>query len=177
MDKFFVRARILYFLRKKQFRSGSKLELFLQDMTYQLITTHSAFYEQVLALRQMVLRAPLGMNLMDEDLRDEVNQFIAVALNDDRVVACLMAKAMPNACWKLRQMAVMPALQKNGIGKGLISFMEAEARNQGIRSIELHARETAVDFYSNSGYSITGGLFLEVGIPHLKMHKSLHATV
>lgn len=121
----------------------------------------------------MVLRAPLGMNLMEEDLRDEVNQHIAVALYEDRVVACLMAKALPDACWKLRQMAVIPALQGKGIGKGLISFMEAEAIVQGIHTLELHARETAVGFYEGAGYAISGDRFLEVGIPHWKMEKKL----
>lgn len=163
----------MYFLQQKQFRSGSKSELFLHGMTYQFITTNSEFYVQVLALRQMVLRAPLGMNLMEEDLRDEVNQHIAVALYEDRVVACLMAKALPDACWKLRQMAVIPALQGKGIGKGLISFMEAEALTQGICTLELHARETAVGFYEGAGYAILGERFLEVGIPHWKMEKKL----
>lgn len=150
-----------------------KYEVFLQGMTYQFITTESEAYAHVLTLRQMVLRAPLGMNLMDEDLRDEVNQSIAVALYEERVVACLMAKALPDACWKLRQMAVIPALQGKGIGKGLISFMEAEARAQGICHIELHARETAIGFYEGAGYSVSGERFLEVGIPHWKMVKQL----
>ena len=150
-----------------------KYEVFLQGMTYQFITTESEAYAHVLALRQKVLRAPLGMNLMDEDLRDEVNQLIAVALHEDRVVACLMAKALPDAGWKLRQMAVIPPLQGKGIGKGLISFMEAEARARGIRAIELHARETALGFYEGAGYSIWGERFLEVGIPHWKMEKKL----
>lgn len=143
-------------------------------MTYQFITTNTPTYEQVLALRQLVLRAPLGMNLMEEDLRDEVHQVIAVAFVADAVVGCLMAKELPGGRWKLRQMAVDPSYQLKGIGGGLMAFMEAAANARGIAFIELHARETAVGFYEKLGYEVSGEQFKEVGIPHWFMQKNMN---
>jgi predicted GNAT family N-acyltransferase len=39
----------------------------------------------------------------------------------------------------------------------------------------LHARLTAIGFYEKSGYVVSGGEFLEVGIPHVKMVKRIAA--
>jgi predicted GNAT family N-acyltransferase len=42
-----------------------------------------------------------------------------------------------------------------------------------MKSIELHARETAVPFYLNLKYLAIGNQFFEVDIPHFKMTKEL----
>jgi len=44
---------------------------------------------------------------------------------------------------------------------------------KGFEKIELHARDTAVDFYKKSGYIPEGNIFKEVGIDHLSMYKIL----
>ena len=47
------------------------------------------------------------------------------------------------------------------------------AVENGMNSIELHARENAVPFYLSLQYTIMGNQFLEVNIPHYKMTKEL----
>jgi len=37
----------------------------------------------------------------------------------------------------------------------------------------LHARETAVSFYTELGYEVFGEPFVEVTVPHRKMRKTL----
>jgi predicted GNAT family N-acyltransferase len=55
----------------------------------------------------------------------------------------------------------------------LVYFAEQYAVNNGFQLIELHARDTAMDFYLKQNYKIEGAVFLEVGIPHYKMKKVL----
>lgn len=153
-----------------------KNRVFLLGMNYELITTKSPFYEQILTLRQLVLRAPLGMNIMDDDLSDEPNQTIAVGIENKLVVACVIAKELPKNRWKLRQMAVAPEYQAQGIGRALMTFMEDTAVSRGIEQIELHARETALNFYLKLGYEVSGERFTEVGIPHWYMWKNVVRT-
>lgn len=143
-------------------------------MKYLIIDTTDALYLEVLALRQRVLRAPLGMDIMNDDLRDEPHQTIAIAVHQNRVVACVMAKNLPTNSWKLRQMAVDPSYQKQGIGAALVLFMEKEAEKRRIDEIALHARETAVGFYEKLGYVVLGERFTEVGIPHWYMQKNMN---
>jgi GNAT superfamily N-acetyltransferase len=143
-------------------------------MEYRIIDTRHVLYSEVLALRQRVLRAPLGLDIMNDDLSDEPHQIIGIALSEYNVVACLMAKSLPHCTWKLRQMAVALPYQQQGIGAALMVFMEHEACKQGIGVIELHARETAVGFYEKLGYAVSGEQFKEVGIPHWFMLKNMN---
>jgi predicted GNAT family N-acyltransferase len=59
------------------------------------------------------------------------------------------------------------------VGSFLISESEKLAVAKGYNKIELHARDTAVEFYVKAGYSILGDVFQEVGINHFFMYKNL----
>ena len=51
---------------------------------------------------------------------------------------------------------VAPDRQKQGVGSALLSFVEARAKNNGVRSLYLAASLTAVRFYRKKGYESTG---------------------
>jgi predicted GNAT family N-acyltransferase len=70
-------------------------------------------------------------------------------------------------------MAVIPAMQKNGLGRGLLDFVEKIAYDRGFRKMIMHARKTAIGFYEKLGYVADGDEFSEVGIPHVEMRKNL----
>ncbi|MBU3676921.1 MAG: GNAT family N-acetyltransferase [Chitinophagaceae bacterium] len=142
-------------------------------MKIDFITISDARYTGVLRLRQWVLRQPLGLDLMQEDLSDEAHQIIGIVENEAGVQACLLAKPLPENTWKLRQMAVSPEWQGKGLGRQLMMAMEAKALREGVHTITLHARDTAIPFYEKLGYACDGDEFLEVGIPHKCMHKNL----
>ncbi len=121
-------------------------------------------------LRHDVLRAPLGLNLFEEDLHLEKNQIAFGAFINHQLVGCLMLLPINNSI-KLRQMAVAEALQGNGIGTLLMRISELWVKEKGYNGIILHARKTAEIFYLKLGYQIIGANFLEVGISHIKMQK------
>ena len=73
----------------------------------------------------------------------------------------------------MRQVAVDPDLQSRGVGSLLVSHSEAVARAKGFKKIELHARDTAVQFYKKLGYTVSGSVFKEVGIDHYYMDKEI----
>ena len=72
---------------------------------------------------------------------------------------------------KMRQVAVSPALQGKGLGKIMVTKVELWIKYKGYKKIVLSARDTAVAFYLSMDYSIDGGIFEEVGIPHQSMFK------
>jgi predicted GNAT family N-acyltransferase len=137
------------------------------------INSASPYYEKVLSLRNRILRIPLGLNLADEDLRDEENQMTIMMTRDEQVLACVMLKTIDKDIVKLRQMAVDDAVQGIGVGATLLSYAENFCINNHYGLIELHARKSAIGFYQKSGYVIEGDEFEEVGIPHVKMTKHL----
>lgn len=73
----------------------------------------------------------------------------------------------------MRQVAVHADFQRKGVGKLMVDFCEKLAIQNGMKTISLHARETAVPFYLSLQYCKVGNQFLEVNIPHFKMTKEL----
>lgn len=134
----------------------------------------SELYKSLLDLRQRVLRAPLGLSLWDENLTLESQQW-HFAFTDvaGRPVACLTVVPMEAGRAKLRQMAVEPDCQGQGLGHKLVQSVENVLAEAGFRSLELHARQSAVPFYEKSGYRVSGDIFNEVTIPHVKMTRQL----
>ena len=142
-------------------------------MALQLIDYGSKEYQDMIDLRYHILRKPLGLGFTKEDLANEINDILIGCFDDGKLEACcLLTKTGPKEV-RLRQMAVRFGLQGKGIGRVLMQFAENVAYDSGYRKIAMHARKTAVGFYEKLGYSVTGGEFMEVGIPHYFMEKEL----
>ena len=138
-----------------------------------IIASEHELYQQVLDLRQRVLRAPLGLNIQDDDLADEVNQVIFIYEEDKKVMGCVLLQHYDAETFKLRQMAVDQSLQGKGVGAMLINAADVYAVQLGKHKIKLHARDTAIPFYQKSGYEVVGEPLTEVGLPHHIMEKVL----
>jgi len=130
-------------------------------------------YQDSVQLRNSILRIPLGMNLYEEDLSHEVADFHFAAVENDEVMGCLILSLKSETIVKMRQVAVAAEARNLGVGKALVTHSEHWARMKGYQTIELHARKEAVSFYVNLNYSTVGDEFVEVGIPHVKMFKSM----
>lgn len=147
-------------------------------------------YQEEVALRMRVLRAPLGLSFTPEQLAMEATNIHVAVYVDDRMGACLMLQPetaddmrqteagepgfeqYANSV-KMRQVAVDTPLQGQGIGRILVTFAEDVARQHGFRRIRLAARESAIPFYTRLGYTPYGEMFEEVTLPHLEMRKNL----
>lgn len=148
--------------------------MYTAPMSFQLkwVPHGSDEYGRAVQLRRDVLRLPLGLDFTDEELAAEWGQHHLVALLNGEVVACL-ALAQLEAALKMRQVAVANEWQGSGFGRELVVESERFARAQGGERMVLHARAHVVTFYEKLGYQVQGEEFLEVGIPHWFMHKSL----
>lgn len=130
--------------------------------------------DEALALRNKVLRIPLGLEFIPEDIASEWDSHHLVAsLNTGVIVGVLVLKPAKDKIVKMRQVAISPDIQKKGIGKKLVDFSEYFAKSLGYVKIELHARAEAVPFYENLNYLVKGEKFTEVGIDHFSMYKSI----
>ena len=138
-----------------------------------IITTAHPFYQQVIDLRQRVLRAPLGLDIRNDNLEAEIEQIIFIYEKDNIVKGCVLLQQYDADTFKLRQMAVDTAEQGKGIGMELINAADLYAVNFGKSRIMLHARETAIPFYEKLGYEVIGEPLTEVGLPHRIMEKLL----
>ncbi len=80
--------------------------------------------------------------------------------------------------WHLRQMATAPDRRGQGIGALVLEGAADYVRAQGAALIWCHARETAVTFYAQHGFTGFGEIFIdpEHPIPHLRMYRELSAA-
>lgn len=133
----------------------------------------SELHQKSIFLRNDILRKPLGLQFTDIELANEINQHHLVMLLNSEVCGVTLLVPISISLVKLRQFAVAESLQGKGYGRKLVAFAEEFAKQEGFQRIELHARETARGFYASCGYKTIGSSFLEIGIPHHKMTKTL----
>jgi N-acetylglutamate synthase-like GNAT family acetyltransferase len=130
-------------------------------------------YQQMVNLRNEMLRKPLGLSFSREELEKEKDDILMGAFEDDKLLGCCMLSRMDAKTVRLRQMAVPNSMQGKGVGRALMIFAENIARDLGYKKLCMHARKTAVGFYQKLGYGISGDEFVEVTIPHYVMEKTL----
>jgi predicted GNAT family N-acyltransferase len=128
-------------------------------ITQREITTADPEYELEKALRNRVLRVPLGLVLSDSEA--------------GTVVACVLLVIPGDGTAHIRQMAVDERWRDRRIGAGLIAHAERTARGLGLRRMTMHARVVARGFYERLGYHAVSDEFIEVTIPHIEMEKTL----
>lgn len=133
----------------------------------------STQYEQMVKLREEVLRRPLGLSFTPAQLAEEKDDILICAFDDGRILGCCILTQLDSQTVKLRQMAVNSGLQQKGIGVTIMQFAENLARDRGYCKLTMHARDTALGFYQKLGYKIVGEPFEEVTVPHHKMEKQL----
>jgi len=142
-------------------------------MALKIIDHGTREYQQMIKLREDILRKPLGLAFSPEELDEEKNNLLIGAFEDGDILGCCMLVEEKAGVVKLRQMAVLNILQGKGIGRALMQFAENLARDHGYKVLTMHARKNAVGFYEKMGYKVTGPEFLEVSIPHYEMEKEL----
>jgi len=131
---------------------------------------------QIIDLRYAVLREP--WNKAKETATDQLESISVNAFIEEnkKVIACGRLQNNGNKLGQIRYMAVHPNYQQRGLGSLIIKRLEEEAKELNFLTIELQARENAVEFYKSQGYQIQEKSFnLWDIIQHYLMVKTLHS--
>ncbi len=142
-------------------------------MALKIIDHGSVEYQQMVKLRDDILRKPLGLGFTPDELENERDNMLIAAFEEDEILGCCMLVEEKPGTLRLRQMAVLNDLQGKGIGRALMNFAENLARDRGYRIMSMHARKNAIGFYEKMGYKVAGNEFIEVTLPHYVMEKKL----
>ena len=142
-------------------------------MALKIIDHGSKEYQQMIKLRDDILRKPLGLGFDSQEIEDEKSNMLIGAFEDEDMLGCCMLVEENPGTVRLRQMAVLNDLQGKGIGRALMNFAENIARDRGYEIINMHARKNAIGFYEKMGYKVSSEEFIEITIPHYVMEKKL----
>ena len=110
-------------------------------------------------------------------VQDEFDQFDAVA---SHILAYDGEQPVGTARWrvvdgvaKFERICVIEAYRKHGVGQLLVQALEERARRKGLAAAKLHGQVQAEGFYHKLGYATAGDVFIEDGIEHVVMTKTL----
>ncbi|MGK0187332.1 MAG: putative GNAT family N-acyltransferase [Verrucomicrobiales bacterium] len=140
-------------------------------------------YAATVQLRDRLLRAPLGLEFTPDELAAEFDDtHLAGFDSKGELAACLVLTPVSTSTstpgtLRMRQVAVAPQWQRQGIGSQLVQFAETIATDLNASRLTLHAREDVLDFYQKLGYEKVGTPFTEIGIFHIAMEKALSKGV
>lgn len=132
----------------------------------------AAELDEAFALRERVFFGEQGVDpRADRDEFDaESLQFVAV--EDGRVLGtCRML--IRDGVGKLGRMVVAREARGGGLGAQLLQVAERAALDAGVTQVRLHAQVRAIEFYARGGYTQVGEPFVEEGIDHVTMERSL----
>jgi predicted GNAT family N-acyltransferase len=145
-------------------------------MRFVFITPDEPLYAQELELRFRVLREPLGHTRADVAFPFERESLHLVVCVASKLVGCVLFHPEHASGGRLFQMAILPSSQGAGLGRQLVLTLEAELSRRGLVQVHLHAREPVVPFWEKLGYTVYGESFVEVGVPHRHMRRTLPAS-
>lgn len=126
----------------------------------------SAVGGPALALRTEVFVVEQGVPAdMELDEWDPLALHV-LALEGDTPIAT--GRLLPDG--HIGRVAVAKSRRRQGLGAAVMQRLMDAAVRQNMNHIELHAQESALNFYERLGFTVRGERFMEAGIPHFMMH-------
>ena len=120
------------------------------------------------AIRRRVFIEEQGIDPGLERDIDDLSAIHVLALEGEQAVGCgRMVQSYRGA--KIGRMAVLPDWRGRGVGRLVLDYLVAAAREAGAPRIYLHAQVAVEDFYLKCGFGPIGAVFEEAGIPHRLM--------
>jgi predicted GNAT family N-acyltransferase len=129
--------------------------------------------ERAFALRHAVFVVEQHVPASLERDAHDAEAYFVVALDHDRCIATGRLVRQAGGVGRVGRMAVDARWRRHGLGGRVLEALEARARGDGLREIELHAQCYVEAFYANRGYARAGDVFEEAGIDHVVMRKRL----
>ena len=108
---------------------------------------------------------PIEMELDESD--QQALHFLV--FSDDAPIAT--ARLLPNG--HVGRMAVLKPYRGKSVGLALLNTIIDTARNSGLNELFLNAQTSAIAFYEKFGFIQEGETFLDAGIQHIRMRKTL----
>jgi predicted GNAT family N-acyltransferase len=159
------------FLRSDLFkREGA--ESLMSDLVVRLADFPEEFLE-IKAIRKVVFQEEQGVEeALEFDGKDEICDHL-IAFLDDKAVGTARIRYIDDKTVKIERVAVLSTARGQGIGKKIINEALLIIANKKIPEVVINAQEYIKGLYYKLGFAQEGEIFIEAGIPHVKMRKKL----
>ena len=132
-------------------------------------------YAATLALRNKVMRIPLGLNIYNEDFSCEATSDIIGIFEENTLLATGVMSRPNDEVYKIEYLCVDTDLQSGGLGGIMLEHFLEVARQAGAKKMILDARVKAQRFYERHGFTAVGEVFVMPIAPvdHIAMEQDL----
>ena len=134
-----------------------------QDYSIGLVTWQDAADELSAIRHRVFIDEQKVPPELEWDGRDEVAMHVMARSMDGDAIGT--ARLLPEG--QIGRMAVLQPWRKGGIGSGLLRCLIAHAGDR--ERLFLNAQTRAEAFYRRNGFEPEGDVFMEAGIPHIRM--------
>ena len=127
-----------------------------------------------LRVREEVFCGEQGVPLAEErdGLDRQALHLVALSPDGQQVIGTLRLLLAAEVA-KVGRVAVQAAWRRQGIALRMLNMALDRARERGCRRARLAAQLEAVELYRQAGFAVESDSFLEAGIPHVWMGRSL----
>ncbi len=110
---------------------------------------------------------------LDRDVYDYSADHVVAWDEKGRCVGTGRVVRVDSRTAQIGRMAVAKAQRKQGVGALVLESLERMASMRGISELTVNSQLPAEAFYKNRGFARVGDVFLDQGVPHVVMRKSL----
>ncbi|MBW4469496.1 MAG: GNAT family N-acetyltransferase [Stenomitos rutilans HA7619-LM2] len=137
------------------------------------VANFSLDFSAIQQIRYLVFQLEQGVSAdLEFDGQDEASDHLLAYL-DGQPVGTTRIRRLDSLTAKVERVAVIRAARGSGIGKRLMVAAIAFLQEANVAEVQIHAQEAVRDFYQRLGFEPEGEIFVEAGIPHVKMKKLL----
>jgi predicted GNAT family N-acyltransferase len=134
----------------------------------------SADHDAGYALRRDVFETEQNIpRPLDRDAYDYSADHVVAYDGKGRCVGTGRVVRVDSRTAQIGRMAVAKDERKHGVGALVLDALERMAAMRGISELTVNSQLPAESFYRNRGFARAGDVFLDQGVPHVVMRKSL----
>lgn len=131
----------------------------------------SPFFSKALQIRKEVFVQEQGIPEEEEiDGRDPECEHVLLE-EDGRPIGAARIRKIGDGIYKVERVAVLREKRGKGFGSFMMKEIERRIVSEGGEKIVLNAQFHVKGFYERLGYKQVGEVFVEAGIPHVRMEK------
>ncbi|MGE8033599.1 GNAT family N-acetyltransferase [Lysinibacillus sp. KCTC 33748] len=130
-------------------------------------------HEDAFAVRKQVFVEEQGVPLhLECDAEDASATHFIMYEDNDPVGAARLRNIVDDAA-KIERVCILQDQRGKKLGALIMKEMEKYAISINKKKLKLHAQSYAIPFYEKLGYAVTSPEFMDAGIPHRAMEKTI----
>ncbi|MCZ2491379.1 GNAT family N-acetyltransferase [Dellaglioa carnosa] len=132
-------------------------------------------YKDALTIRKIVFVGEQNVPI-ELEIENEAEAIHFVGYKDDKPVVTARTIVEDSETWHIQRVATIKDARGQHLATDILMFIEGFATVYDIKYLTLGAQDQAQNFYKKLGYEIEGEGFMDAGIPHHTMVKTIEGA-